>query len=151
MWKEVITKAKDKIAGEVQNQGGVSGPDANKSIDLAGESIREVLSREAKQGNIQPIMELFRSRNPANSGNPLMQQITSNLDDKLVNQLNLPLDKAKGVESITLPYLINLLNQETGGTDTPPNLENLTNLLGGAENLPEDIKDNLKRFGESSF
>lgn len=150
MWQEIITKAKDNLTGEIQNQAGVSQQEAEKSINLTKESIQEVLTQEAKQGNVQAIMELFRSRNLANSGNPLMQKITNKHEEKLISQLNIPLDRAKKVQSIALPYLLNLLNQQTGGTDTPPNLQHLTDLLGGAESLPEDVKEKLKKY-EGSF
>lgn len=147
MWQEIISKTKDNLLGEIQNKAGVSQQEAEKSIDLAAESSREILTQEAKKGNVQSIMELFRSRNLANSGNPLMQQISSNLEGKLVSQLGLRQDTANGVQSIVLPYLLNLVNQRTGGTDTAPSPQSLISLLGGADNLPGDIKDKLKKFG----
>lgn len=147
MWQEIITKAKENLLGEVQNKAGVNQQQADKSIELAADSNREVLTQEAKEGNVQSIMELFRSRNPANSGNPLMQKISSNLEGKLVSQLGLSQDKARGVQNIVLPYLINLINQRTGGTDTAPSPQSLMSLLGGADKLPGNIKDKLKKFG----
>lgn len=147
MWQEIINKAKNNLSGEIQNKAGLDQQKAEKSVELAGDSTREVMVEEAKQGNVQQIMELFRSRNPANSGNPIMNKISSVMEGKLVSQLGLGRDATNSVQGIVLPYLLNLINQKSGGTDSAPSPQSLMKLFGGADVLPSGIKDNLKKFG----
>lgn len=144
MWNEIINKAKDNILGEIQNRAGVNQQQAEKSVDMAGESTREVLLDEAKQGNVQQIMSLFRGNKPAASGNPLVQKISNNLVGKLVSQLGLSQNVAGTIESIAIPYILNLVNQKTGGSDSAPSAQSLVSLLGGSDALTSGLKDKLK-------
>ncbi len=146
MWNEIINKAKDNITGEIQNRAGINQQQADKSIDLAGESSREVLLDEAKQGNVQQIMSLFRGSKPGASGNPLVQKISNNLVGKLVSQLGLSPETAGTVETIAVPYLLNLVNQKTGGQDSAPSQQSLMSLLGGGSGgLASGVTDQLKK------
>lgn len=147
MWQEIINKAKDTLTDEIQNKAGLDQQKAQKSVELAGDSTKEVMLDEAKQGNVQQIMELFRSRNPSDSGNPIMNKISNVLQGKLVSQLGLSQSATNSVQSIVLPYIINLINQKSGGTDSAPSPQSLVKLLGGTDVLPSGIKDSLKKFG----
>lgn len=144
MWQEILNKAKENLTGEIQNKAGLDRGKSEKSIEMAGESTREVLTEEAKQGNVQQIMGLFRGSNPASSGNPLVQKISNSLSGKLVGQLGLSQQAAGGVEQIVLPYLLNLVNQKTGGSDSAPSPQSLMALLGGKDAIPGGIADKLK-------
>lgn len=145
MWQDILNKAKDTLTGEIQNKAGLDQEKAKKSVDLAGDSTREVLLDEAKQGNVQQIMSLFRGSNPASSGNPLVQKISNNLVGKLVGQLGLSQQAAGTVEQIALPFLLNLINKKTGGSDSAPSPQNLISLLGGSDALSGGIADKLKK------
>lgn len=144
MWNEIINKAKETITGEIQNKAGVNQEQAEKSIDMAGESTRDVLLEEAKQGNVQQIMSLFRGSKPAASGNPLVQKISNNLLGKLVGKLGLSQSAAGTIESIAVPFLLNLVNQKTGGSESAPSAQSLVSLLGGSDALTSGLTDKLK-------
>lgn len=145
MWQEIINKAKDNISGEIRNKAGLDEQQANKSIEMAGDSTREVLVDQAKQGNVQDIMSLFRGQNPAGSGNPLSNKISGSLVQKLVSQLGLSQEMAGSVERIAVPYILNLVNQQTGGTNSAPSASSLLSLLGGSGNVGGDVADKIKK------
>ena len=145
MWQEILNKAKDTLTDELKNKAGLDQEKAKKSIDMAGDSTREVLLDEAKQGNVQQIMSLFRGNNPASSGNPLVQKISNNLLGKLVGQLGLSQQTAHTVEQVALPFILNLINQKTGGSDSAPSPQSLISLLGGSDALTGGIADKLKK------
>lgn len=145
MWQEIISKAKDTISGEISNKAGLDEQKANQSIELAGDSTREVLVDEAKQGNIQSIMSLFRGQNPAGSGNPISNKISGSVVEKLVSQLGLSPEIAGKVQSIAVPFLLNMVNQKTGGTNSAPSASSLLSLLGGSENVGGDVTDKIKK------
>lgn len=145
MWNEIISKAKDTISGEIRNKAGLDEQQANQSIEMAGDSTREVLVDEAKQGNVQSIMSLFRGQNPAGSGNPLANKISGSVVQKLVSQLGLSQEVAGQVEGIAVPFLLNLVNQKTGGTKSAPSASSLLSLLGGSGNVGADVTDKIKK------
>lgn len=145
MWQEIISKAKNSISGEIRNKAGLNQEQADQSIDMAGDSTREVLAEEANQGNVQNIMSLFRGQKPGNSGNPLANKISGSLIEKLVRQFGLSQDKAAMVERIAVPYLLNLVNQKTGGTQSAPSPASLMAIFGGTDKAGGDIQDKVKK------
>lgn len=151
MWQEIISKAKDNISGEIRNKAGLNQEQAGQSIEMAGDSTREVLLEEANQGNVQGIMSLFRGQKPSNSGNPLANKISGSLIEKLVRQFGLSQDQAAGVERIAVPYVLDLVNQKTGGTQSAPSPASLVALLGGGDKLSGDVQDKLKKGLDKFF
>lgn len=145
MWQEIISKAKDTISGEIRNKAGIDEQKANQSIEVAGDSTREVLVDEAKQGNIQGIMSLFKGQSPAGSGNPISNRISGSVVEKLVSQLGLSPEIAGKVQSIAVPFLLNMVNQKTGGTNSAPSASSLLSLLGGSGNVGSDVTDKIKK------
>lgn len=145
MWQEIINKAKDNLTGEIRNKAGLNQEQADKSVEMAGDSTKEVLKEEAQQGNLQQIAGLFRGSNPASSGNPLVQKISNNLLGKLTSQLGLSQGAAQKVESVALPYLLNLINQKTGGSDSAPSPQSLMALLGGKDAIGGGVADKIKK------
>lgn len=151
MWEEIISKAKDNISGEIRNKAGLNQEQADRSIELTGDSTREVLLNEAKQGNVQEIMSLFRGQKPSNSGHPLANKIRGSLIEKLVSQLGLSQDMATGVEGIAVPYILDLVNQKTGGTQAAPSPANLVAIMGGSDKLSGDVQEKLKKGLDKFF
>jgi hypothetical protein len=151
MWQEILSKAKDNISGEIRNKAGLNQEQADKSIEMAGDSTREVLLSEAKQGNVQEIMSLFRGQKPSNSGHPLANKISGSLIDKLVSQFGLSQDMAAGVERVAVPYLLDLVNKKAGGAQSAPSPASLVSLLGGTDKIGGDVQEKLKKGLDKYF
>ncbi|WP_017733566.1 hypothetical protein [Nafulsella turpanensis] len=145
MWQEIIKNAKDALSGDLKNKADLNDQQAKESVELAGESTKEVLTEEAKKGNIQQITDLFSGRKPSSSDNPLVQKIGSQLVGKLVNQLGLSKDTATTVERTVVPYLLDLLNKKSGGTGNSPSAQHILSMLGGADILSGGIQDKIKK------
>lgn len=64
---------------------------------------------------------------------------------KLTSQLGLSPEIAGKVESLALPYLLNLINQKTGGSDSAPSPQSLMALLGGQDSVGGGVADKIKK------
>ena len=145
MWQEIIKNAKEVLTGDLQNKEGLNEQQARESIELTGESTKEVLTEEVKKGNLQQITDLFSGRKPSSSDNPLVQKIGHQLVVKLVNQLGLSKETASNVERVVLPHLLDMLNKKSGGTGTTPSAQHILSMLGGSDLLSGGIQDKIKR------
>lgn len=145
MWQEIIENAKNALTGDLKTKAGINQEQAQDSVEMAGQSTREVLTNEAKQGNIQQIVDLFGNRKPSNSGNPITDKIGGNLVSKLTNRLGLSKEAATTVERTVVPYLLDMLNKRSGGTGSAPSAQNILSMLGGADSQSGGLQDKIKK------
>ena len=145
MWQEIVGNAKNALTGDIKAKAGINQQQAQDSVEMAGESTREVLTNEAKQGNIQQIVDLFSNRKPSNSSNPIADKIGGNLVSKLTNRLGLSKDAATTVERMAVPFLLDMLNKRTGGSGSAPSAQNILSMLGGSDMLSGGIQDKIKK------
>lgn len=145
MWQEIIKTAKDALTGELKSKANLNEQQAKESIELTGESTKEVLTEEVKKGNIQQITDLFSGRKPSSTDNPLVQKIGNQLVGKLVSQLGLSKETASTVERVVLPYLLDMLNKKSGGTGSSPSAQHILSMLGGSDLLSGGLQDKIKK------
>jgi nucleoid DNA-binding protein len=145
MWQEIIENAKTALTGDIKNKTGIDQQQAQQSVEMAGESTREVLTDEAKKGNIQQIVDLFSNRKPSNSSNPITDKIGGSLISKLTNRLGLSKEAATSVERMVVPFILNMLNKRTGGSGSAPSAQNIFSMLGGSDSLGGGIQDKIKK------
>lgn len=145
MWQEIIENAKTALTGDIKTKTGIDQQQAQQSVELAGESTREVLTNEVKQGNIQQIVDLFSNRKPSNSSNPITGKIGGSLISKLTNRLGLSKEVATSVERMAVPFILDMLNKRTGGSGSAPSAQNILSMLGGSDSLGGGIQDKIKK------
>lgn len=145
MWQEIIKTAKNALSGDLQNKAGLNEQQAKESIELTGESAKEVLTDEVKKGNLEQITDLFSGRKPSSTNNPIIQKISHQLVGKLVGQLGLSKETATTVERMVIPYILDLLNKKSGGAGTTPSAQHILSMLGGSDLLSGGIQDKIKK------
>lgn len=145
MWQEIIGNAKNALIGDIKTKTGLNQQQAQDSVEMAGESTREVLTNEAKQGNIQQIVDLFGKRKPSNSSNPITDKIGGSLVSKLTNRLGLSKETATTVEHMVVPFILDVLNKRTGGSGSAPSAQNILSMFGGSDMLSSGIQDKIKK------
>lgn len=143
MWQEIINNAKNALSRRIQNGVGTNPYQAEDSVQLAGESTREVLTQEVEQGNVDGLISLFRGKHETSTSHPLTLKITNVLHGKLVEQVGIPPDDAKEVEHATVPFILKQVNERISGEEGGASAQNLEALFGGAESLSEGMKDKL--------
>lgn len=131
MLDNIIKELKGAIGNDVQQKAGLDAGNANKAIELAGQSAKEVAEEEVRKGNMQGLMSLLGSKGGASHQNPMVSKIGANLVGKLVEQLGLTPQVAKQVEGVVVPLMINFISdrfqKDKGG------LAGLAGMLGGSK------------------
>lgn len=145
MWQELIENAKNTLITDIRAKAGLNQEQAQESVEMAGESTREVLSQEARQGNIQQIVDLFSGRMPSNSSNPVKEKIEGSLMSKLTNRLGLSKEAASTVDQLVVPFLLDTLNKRAGGSGRAPSSQQILSMIGGSDMLNNEIKDKIKK------
>lgn len=152
MWQEIIDNAKNTLTGRIQNGVGINPVQAENAVQLAGESSREVLIREAREGNVDSIISLFKGEDETSTSHPLSLKISEHLHPKLVNELGLRPEDAKEVEHAAVPYILKLVDAKLSGDDVTPDTKgvaphagNIETIFGGPDTLTEGERDKLRR------
>lgn len=151
MWQDIINKAKSTLAGRIQNGVGLNPIQAENSVQLAGETTREVLIQEARDGNVDGLISLFKGEDETSTSHPLSLKISDRLHGKLVDQLGIRPEDAKEVEHATVPYILKQVGEQlssdratadTGGI--APDTGNIEAIFG-ADTLSEGMKDKFRK------
>lgn len=152
MWQDIIDQAKRTLTGRVQNGVGINPVQAENAVQLAGETSRDVLVQEARDGNVDGIISLFTGEDETSTSHPIAIRISEQLRGKLVNGLGLQPEDAKKVEHATVPYFLKLVDaQLNGDAVTPdtkgvtPHTANIETIFGGPGTMSEGEIDKLKR------
>ena len=128
MIDNLLNELKGALGPEVKQQTGLDQDKADRALELAGQSAKEVAESEASSGNVQGLMQLLGNKGGDTHANPLVSKIGANYVGKLVSQLGLSPEVAKQVESTVIPMVVRFASQrfqEGGGTGA------LGSLLGG--------------------
>ncbi len=130
MLDSILQELKGAIGKDVQQRAGLTPDKADRAIELAGHSAKEVAEDEVRKGNVQGLMSLLNNKDSASHSNPIVSKIGANLVGKLVNTLGLSPQIAKQVEGVVVPMMISFIgsrfqeSKESGGGG-------LGGLLGG--------------------
>lgn len=127
MLENIIKDLKGAIGQDVQQRSGLDADKANKAIELAGESAKEVAEDEMRKGNTQGLMSLLGNKGATDHSNPIVTKIGANLVAKLVERLGLTPQVAKQVEGVIVPLMVSFISDRVGKSG----LGGLGSLLGG--------------------
>lgn len=130
MLDNIINELKGAIGNDVQQRASLDPGKANKAIELAGQSAKEVAEDEVRKGNMQGLMSLLSSKGGATHENPVVGKIGANLVAKLVEQLGLTPQVAKQVEGVVVPLMINFISDRF--QNTKGGMGGLASILGGS-------------------
>jgi hypothetical protein len=115
MLDQILSQVKNQLGGEFSDLG-LSSSQQDKAVELAGESVQEVVKVEASGGNLEGLLELFGGKKDlANS--PIVKKIGNLLASKLVASLNLPHGVASTISTKVIPILINLISSKFQQSD----------------------------------
>lgn len=152
MWQDIIDKAKHTLTGRIQNGVGINPVQAENAVQLAGESSRDVLIQEARDGNVDDIISLFKGEDETSTSHPIAMKISEQLHGKLVTDLGLPPEDAREVEHATVPYFLKLVDARlSGDAVTPdtkgvsPHTADIETIFGGPGTMNEGAMDKLRR------
>lgn len=129
MLDNILKDLKGAIGGDVQQRAGLNPDKADRAIELAGESAKEVAEDEVRKGNLQGLMSLMNSKGTATHSNPIVSKIGANLVGKLVTTLGLTPEVAKQVEGVVVPMMVNFISDRF----SKEGMGGLGGMLGGGK------------------
>lgn len=129
MLENIINELKGAIGNDVQQRAGLGPDKADKAIELAGQSAKEVAEDEVRKGNVQGLMSLMQNKEGASHSNPIVSKIGANLVAKLVEQLGLTPQVAKQVEGVVVPLMVSFIGSRF--QNSKGGMGGLASILGG--------------------
>ena len=129
MLDNIINELKGAIGNDVQQRAGLGPAKADKAIELAGQSAKEVAEDEVRKGNVQGLMSLMQNKEGISHGNPIVSKIGANLVAKLVEQLGLTPQVAKQVEGVVVPLMVSFISSRF--QNSKGGMGGLGSILGG--------------------
>lgn len=129
MLDTIINDLKGAIGTDVQQRAGLNPEKADRAIELAGQSAKEVAEDEVRKGNMQGLMSLLNNKGTASHSNPIVSKIGANLVGKLVTTLGLTPEVAKQVEGVVVPLMVSFI----GNRFAKEGMGGLAGMLGGGK------------------
>ncbi|WP_027002580.1 DUF937 domain-containing protein [Hugenholtzia roseola] len=152
MIDQIISLAQKELGATLQSQAGLNATQAEKSIEVAQDSLTETVKEEAINGNLGDLLSLFNGNAPLNMQNPTIQRLTKNFSHTVAEKVGVEPQTAEKVAHIVVPFLMQkFASKETGtaenekslldmmGMDSGSLLSNVGNILGSF--LGGDKKD----------
>lgn len=124
MLDNLIKELKDSIGPQVRQETALQADEADRALELGGESVKEVVEGEMKRGNVSGLMGLLKSSGSIDHSNPIVGKVGAVFMKKLVEQLGLSPDMARQVEQKVVPMVLDFLSKKQADGS-------LGSLLGG--------------------
>lgn len=142
MLDSILGGLKDQIPGDLLEKVGLDASKADDVANIAGESAKEVMSKNLASGAMDTVMNLFSKGENTSSANSLQNDLTSNFISKLGTKLGLSESMANTVASAIIPKVLSMItdkNEETPASDT----SSIASMFGGTDDIMNKAKGML--------
>ena len=106
---------------------GLSGPQANKAVDLAKSSVFDVFKKEAAGGDITNILNLFNGKQQISSS-PLVGNLINTYAGELFAKLGVEKKTADSIAKFAIPFIMQMIDKKTPASGVPQS--DLLSMLG---------------------
>lgn len=132
MLNSIISGLQSQLGSELQQKAGVTSDMAQKILQETGNIATSEVKKEAINGGMDTLMNLFSNKPNSKQSNQLQKNITDALVGSLSTKFKLPKAKATMIAGIVIPALMSLVTKENSKTkDSDPSpLESLFDLAG---------------------
>lgn len=109
----------------------------DEAVKEVGREINEGLEREARSGDIQNMMSMFKGNTSGGlTNNPMVRSIISNATGKLAAKFGLPPEKANQIAASLIPKVLNqFINKTNDPNDREFDLQDVLKNLTGNSNI----------------
>lgn len=142
MLDSILGGLKDQIPAELLEKVGLDASKAGDVASIAGESAKEVVSKQLSSGAMDTVMNLFSKGSNNSSANSLQDSLTSNFVGKLGSKLGLSTEMASTLSTAIIPKVLGMItnkNEETDATDTSA----IASMFGGTDDIMDKAKGML--------
>ena len=140
---------RDSAHDAIVNNSAVPNEQNEMAIKATSSSIFDALKAQMASGNLSDIANIF-NQGSASSSNPVVQQATSSLTDKLAG-LGINAETAKGIGASIIPMILGkLANKTNDPNDSSFNLQDMLGKLAGGDDGKFDLGDVMGMFNGSN-
>jgi Bacterial protein of unknown function (DUF937) len=144
--QEILSTLQNQVS---QNSSALpEGIDSGKLASVASESVLEIFTKQAANGDLSGVTEMF-SGSETSADNPVLSGISPDLIKNLTGKLGIDESTAAGISSNILPVIMNVFNNKasSGGLDVQSIIGQFQN--GGISNIIQDFMGNDKTAPET--
>lgn len=146
MIENLLSLVRQHAGDAIVNNGVIPNEPNEEAIGETGNSILQSLQSALGQGGMRNVMDMF-SNGWADTNNPVVQQASGNLVEKLQDRFGLNLEQASGLAGSLVPNVMNGLAQKTADpNDNSFDLQSIFNQLTGGKTAGMDLQGILSRF-----
>lgn len=148
MLEQLLNLVKEQAQGPVVNNPAVPNEQNDAVINAATASIASGLQEEIASGNASQVVSLLGSAGAApDPQNPVVNRISSNFMDTLLQKFNLDAGSAKQIAGTLIPSVLgSLVNKTNDPNDNSFNLQSILNSLTGGKAQGLDLSGVLGRL-----
>ena len=128
MLEEILKSVKGDLGNQLTDRLGMSSVETDKSFNVLGGSLQNVLGDESKGGGVNTLLNLFSDDDNSGDSDSLVEKLGGSLIGDLVGKAGLTQTKASGFKDMVLPLVISFISKKIGG-----NSDLLGSLLGGGK------------------
>jgi len=126
MLEEILKSVKGDVGSQLIDKLGMSETESEKSFNVLGGSLQNVLGNESKGAGLSTLVNLFSDDDNTKDSDSLVEKLGGSLIGDLVDKAGLTKSKASGFKDMVLPLVISFISKKVGG-----NSDLLGSLLGG--------------------
>lgn len=146
MLDNLINLVRQHAGNDIINNPAIPNERNEEAVKETGTSIISSLQSALTGGGLSQVMDMFKN-GTAGSDNPLVQQASGTLTEKLQEKFGLNLDQASGLAGNLVPNVMNQLAQKTADpNDNSFNVQDIFNQLSGGKTSGTNVQGMLNKF-----
>jgi nucleoid DNA-binding protein len=116
MLDKLIEFGKEQLSSQLQQKAGLQTTQVDKTLDVSKDSLTSTLISQVAGGNIGQLMSLFNGGSPANTSNPVVSSMVSNLATDLAAKVGISPQIAQNAANIVVPFIMQKFASNESGT-----------------------------------
>lgn len=119
MFENILNTVKNQIGQQLKDNIGLNDEQMSQTVDMAGESVQEVVQNEAASGNIDGLMHLFGSQEGYTSTtNPIVENMGNSFSSKMTKKLGVSDAVADLARNLIMPYILQTVSAKFSSSGT---------------------------------
>jgi hypothetical protein len=137
MIDQLINLVKQSAGDEIERNPAIPNEQNGEAMREVGNEISSGLEREAKQGNVQNLVAMFKGNTSGGlTSNPMIQSIVAGVASKLGAKFGVSPEKANQIASAIVPKVLNqFINKTNDPNDKEFDLQDVLKNLTGNSNI----------------
>lgn len=137
MIDQLIKLVQQNAGDEIVQNPAIPNQYNDEAVREVGMEINDGMAREAREGDIQNMMSVFKGNTAGGlTSNPMVKSIISNVTAKLAAKFGLPPEKANQIAASLIPKVLNqFINKTNDPNDREFDLQDVLKNLTGNSNI----------------